>query len=205
MNFGYAQPGGTNERKQALIKALRSGRGGAGGAARLNQATPFGAIPRLGFRPDARSVFNRAENFNFGNSPQGQQDAFSSLSGAGLPPSMPGPPQQQQEAMAPTGGFGPASGEGGGGGVPQNVQQTPQAAPSSQGFSGGNDMQSTQHLLEQGGQAPPSGAVPLRVQEALNTGTLSSGVQAWLAANPWYMDQLMGGGGGGMGGGGTVL
>ena len=84
-----AQPGGLMDRKQALIKSLKSSRGGGAGAARLSGSTPFGAIPRLGFRPDARSVFNRTENFNFSNSPQGQQEAVSAVSGPGAASGLP--------------------------------------------------------------------------------------------------------------------
>jgi len=211
----YAQPGGTEGRKQALIKALRSSRGGgAGGAARLSQSTPFGAIPRLGFRPDARSVFNRNENFNFSNSPQGQQDAFGAVSAPGL--AQQGPPGQQMQ-MAGLDGFGPASGAGGGGGVPQNAPQS----ISSQSFSGGQEGGSTQHLLGFPGADPnrpgspingflasptSGGSIPGNVSAAINgDGPMSQGVVAWLQANPGFLEQIMGGGGGTPAGGGQVL
>ena len=222
----YAQPGGTEGRKQALIKALRSSRGGgAGGAARLSQSTPFGAIPRLGFRPDARSVFNRNENFNFSNSPQGQQDAFGAVSAPGL--AQQGPPGQQMQ-MAGLDGFGPASGAGGGGGVPQNTPPAPggPTAPnffagiSSESFSGGGGG-STQHLLGYPGADPnrpgspingflasptSGGSIPGNVSAAINgDGPMSQGVVAWLQANPGFLEQIMGGGGGTPAGGGQVL
>lgn len=215
--FLYGQPGGggavggLNERKQALIKKLSGQNKGQGGAARLSGGVPFGAMPRLGHNPNARSVFQQGgEQFNFAGGPPGFEAAAQATQGAfGAPP-------QQQPNNAPIGGVGPAAGSGSG------SPGLPQGGGSSYGSEGG-----TTHLLEAGNplNGPgningaisdwannpqgQTGAIPIAVQNAFNgEGAMSSGVAAWLQQNPWFMDQLgmSGGGGGGTPtGGGAIL
>jgi len=214
MNDAYLM-GPLADRKRALIKKLSGQNNGAGGASRLSAGVPFGALPRLGFSPNARSVFNRNENFNFRGAPEGFQQAVPNVSAPGGADGgynwgtrSFGPPSQgAAPAIAPTAGVGPSAGLGSGSpGLPQGVSTFTdggmgQGYPgiSSSGFSGGNDGGS-RHLLGVPAPAPPH--VPFYVQRAMETGDMSSGVNAWLKQNPWFLDQL--GSTGGVGGAGVL-
>ena len=214
--------GGLAERKRALIRKLSGQNNGAGGAARLSAGTPFGALPRLGYNPSARSVFGRPERFNYGGAPEGLQGAIGAVSGTNASPSQGqadggynwatrsfNPPSQ---SAAPTTGVGPSAGAGSGSpGLPQGLPTFEDGGAglgyqgiSSNGFSGGNDG-GTRWLMGSGGHPQnaqgATGAVPLSVQNAIASGTLSSGVSAWLTQNPWFLNQLgLSSGGGGVGG-----
>lgn len=174
-------PQDLNDRKQALIKKL-SGQsmGGGGGASRLSNGMPFGALPRLGFSPNVRSVFGRPnEQFNFSGQAPGIGQALSRLTG---------PSGQAAQGDQPTGGVGPASGGGGSPGLPQQP-----GTQYSTGDSGG-----TQHLLEGAGlgASAQGGQLPGNVQQFLEGGALSGGVAEWLKQNPWALGALGGSSGG---------
>lgn len=197
MNAAYSM-GPLADRKRALIKKLSGQNNGAGGAARLSAGTPFGALPRLGFSPNARSVFGRNENFNFEGAPQGFQSAVPNVSAPGL---------------ASMQGIGPSAGVGSGSpGLPQGMQS--QTAPSANPFGMGNDASGgTGHVLgisvgsdgitrnaDTGSIYNEANPVPMAVRQAMESGAMSTGVNAWLKQNPWFLSQLDFAGGGRGGG-----
>lgn len=175
--------GDLNARKQALIQKLSGQNKGAGGAARLSGGVPFGALPRLGFNPNARSVFGRQEQFNFSGGPPGFDQA------TGTPGQ--GPTQAPQQ-LTELGGVGPAAGEGSGSpGTPQGADGAPQQYQA-QGGGSSYDPQgdsSPWHLLDGGGQAqqpaPAFGGL----------GPSPGSLEDWIQQNPWFVQQFTGGGG----------
>lgn len=107
--MAYAYGNSLNDRKQALIKKLSGGGRMAGGGA---GGVPFGALPKLGFNPQARSAFGKNERFNFSGSAPGFQGDVSQYSG----PDFKSPPEDNpNQGLTALNGLGPAAGSGSGG------------------------------------------------------------------------------------------
>lgn len=189
--MAYAYGNSLNDRKQALIKKLTgTGNNGAGGAASLSNGVPFGALPRLGFSPNARSVFGRNENFNFSGSAPGFEQEVGQVSGPNGQPTEQGNPNA---GLASLNGVGPSANTGSIG------QPQVQEGISTQEFSGGGDPGAT-HLIYKTPTPPrPAYTPPMPSSNGVNVEFLRSlGIDSNIIAAMVAHSASGGGSGGGL-------